>query len=456
MKKIKKLAVVLLCLSLFICGCTNSSSSGSSSDTGNTSVSSGTDSESSVSSNEASGSEIGTTEQTETVSVPESDSAASISKQEELAQKRIAYIMETSLQSTGNNSRLKKVIEKARSGETVNLAALGGSITEGAGANSYHEGYAYIFADAFKETYCSNDNLNYVNAGLSGTPSALAVMRYETNVVEELGCVPDLLIIEFAVNDYGEVTKGRALESLIYQALTANEDCAVILLFSVSSAHWSCDTDMAVTGRYYNVPMVNMKRVLDTGLVADKDYFFDDYHPSPYGHQLTSDCLMNLLAAVDSQEKDDELVIPEDAKYGRDFTDMKLALPDSGDVKITIGSFDKTDSAVQTLAFKKKLSFPDNFMHTSDSGSKALKFKLTASHILISYKTASSTEYGEAEIYVDGKLVTTLNSYSASGWNNCNVDLILDEKEAKSHTVEIKMKKGSESKKFTLLGLAYN
>ena len=50
----------------------------------------------------------------------------------------------SSLMDTGNNARIKATIEKARNGEDVTLAYIGGSITEGEGAspnsNCYAEG----------------------------------------------------------------------------------------------------------------------------------------------------------------------------------------------------------------------------------------------------------------------------------------------------------------------------
>ena len=42
--------------------------------------------------------------------------------------------------SQGNNLRLKNVIERARDGETLTLAMVGGSITEGALASDYNPG----------------------------------------------------------------------------------------------------------------------------------------------------------------------------------------------------------------------------------------------------------------------------------------------------------------------------
>ena len=75
-------------------------------------------------------------------------------------------MLDRSVLSTGNNARLKKVIEKARSGETVNIVTLGGSITEGANATPWTLGYAYRFAEKFATEYGVNggENINYANA----------------------------------------------------------------------------------------------------------------------------------------------------------------------------------------------------------------------------------------------------------------------------------------------------
>ena len=49
-----------------------------------------------------------------------------------------------SLLSTGNNARLKNAIAKARNGEDVTLAYIGGSITEGALASPNSKCYAEL------------------------------------------------------------------------------------------------------------------------------------------------------------------------------------------------------------------------------------------------------------------------------------------------------------------------
>ena len=97
--------------------------------------------------------------------------------------------IEKSLLDTGNNYRLKRVLEKARAGEDIYVCALGGSVTEGALAKTNDDGYAYLFANEFKSAFCPGDgsNFHFVNAGLSGTPSCLGIIRYQKDVVDLLG-----------------------------------------------------------------------------------------------------------------------------------------------------------------------------------------------------------------------------------------------------------------------------
>lgn len=365
-------------------------------------------------------------------------------------------MLDASIKFKGNNYRLKKVLEKARAGETINMATLGGSITEGAGASSNDNGYAYQFAEGFKNTYCSGDNLNFVNAGLSGTPSALGVMRYQKDVVDALGTVPDLLVIEFAVNDWQEATGGRALESLIYRALTDNEECAVIVLYSVSQGKWNMQNDMNPYAMYYGVPSISiLDAITSTTEVSDLSFFSDEYHPRTYGHTIMSDCLMNFLDVVDKADENNPFAVPEAAKKGRQFANMTLVTDSTSGVNVSKGGFGATDTNIQTCYFTKEGCFPDNYMNDGSSNS-AMSVKLTCQTLLLDYKTANDSSFGSADVYVDGVLVTTLNGNSSGGWNNNNVVLIIDDTESKQHTVEVKMAAGSEGKKFTVLAMAYN
>lgn len=77
---------------------------------------------------------------------------------------------------------------------------------------------------------------------------------------------------------------------------------------------------------------------------------------------------------------------------------------------------------------------------------------LTCKNLLLNCKQGGN-ECGNADVYVDGEKVMTVNG--AGGWGNSNVVLLIDEKEAAEHTVEIRMADGSENKMFTIYAFGY-
>jgi hypothetical protein len=83
-----------------------------------------------------------------------------------------------------------------------------------------------------------------------------------------------------------------------------------------------------------------------------------------------------------------------------------------------------------------------------------LTLSLDATMMTIVYKQETSTICGKAEVWVDGKLKATLNSYSKSAWGNPVTELIVLGKG--THTVEIRMAEDSLTKTFNLLDVGYS
>jgi hypothetical protein len=104
----------------------------------------------------------------------------------------------------------------------------------------------------------------------------------------------------------------------------------------------------------------------------------------------------------------------------------------------------------------KKAAVPDNFCHKVGSENKPFKVVLNCKNILINYKTSNRSDFGKADFYIDGELVVTADGYSASGWNNCNVIMVLKQNEPAEHVLEVKMAEGSEDKAFTILAIGYS
>lgn len=381
-----------------------------------------------------------------------------------------ADMVEHSTRSTGNNARIKKAIEKARAGEDVTIAYLGGSITEGFAASETDNGdcYAEESYNQFKYNYGAGDgsNVHFINAGMSGTPSRLGIIRYERDVLAQMkhGQYPDILFIDFAVNDGGDCAE--QYESIIRTAL--EQGSAVVLMFVLYNNGNGREDLYKEFGEYYELAMVSPGSGMKSAKKSAFDHWFywPDGHPDVGGHRYMADCISRMFRAVDEEEtKTDNNRVAEKPMEGKNFVGMKT-LESSTDISkidavksIEVGGFSVLkDSDQPTLQYIKngveKLPwFPDVWAHTSSSGSDSFKAEIKCNSILVAYKQAGSG-FGKAECYVDGKYVGDLDK-STGGWNNAMVFTALSEDTVKDHTLEIKMKEGDEKKPFTIYAIGY-
>ncbi len=370
--------------------------------------------------------------------------------------------LKISLLNKGNNYLVKKVLDKLRAGEeNVYIAALGGSVTEGAGPSSFKQGYAYQFKDFLTEKYAADSSKVFFDgAGIGGTPSPMGLVRYQKDVVDYWGRTPDLLLIEFAVNDWQECSNTRAFEYLIRDAL--KNGTAVVVVYAAAT-YGNQQQVMSPVAQFYKVPEVSISNALDySGINKNKDtniYYTDMVHPTAKGHKFMADCIMNLFEVIDAAEADEPFAVPEGYKNTNAFKEFKTVYSNTEDpnVKITAGGFSKKDTFVQNY-MKGGKSFPENWYYDgSEAAISGGSFKMTLNckSLIFIYKDSNSKAFGNAEIYVDGKLFKKYNGCDGSGWNNCMVTMIIDEKESAKHTVEVRMAEGEENKAFTILAMGY-
>ncbi len=375
-----------------------------------------------------------------------------------------------SLLSSGNNKRLKNAIAKAKNGEPVVIAYIGGSITQGACARpAHHACYAYLSYLKFKETYGKDggDSISFIKAGVGGTPSELGMIRYERDVLRDGAVQPDIVIVEFAVNDADDETEGKCYESLVLKALSGEQSPAVILLFSVFINDWNLQERLAPVGAYYGLPMVSIKDAVtpqfslsteEGGVITRRQFFDDIYHPGNKGHVIMADCLAFLFAQADEMEHDrEEIKLTKPPLIGNDFVNVTLLdrSTATGKVHLSEGSFQDIDNELQMAEFDDKPYaeplFPHNWMRKADSGDVPFTMTLRCKSLLLIYKDSGSNEFGTVEITVDGHLVTTANPQQIK-WTHCHALLLINEPEEAQHTVEIAMAAGHADKCFTILG----
>ena len=353
-----------------------------------------------------------------------------------------------SLLAAGNNYRLKQVIERARSGEDVTLGFIGGSITEGYNAGT-NEIYAKLVYDFFCENYGTGNNVHYINAGLSGTPSSLGLLRSDRDLFAN---EPDLIFIEFAVNDGSSAIDSTGYESLVYKALSQENEPAVILLMSVIENGYTCQDSMNLVGFQYDLTRISVKNAiwsyLEDGSITWDDWSNDESHPNEWGHAMYASFITDYLQKADAAEADSEYVLSKSFVKGFDHTSLMMidrSLNTDAITLSSLGSFTETGDLP---------AFNQGWKYTGETAeNNAFTFTYAGEALYIVYKDTSNAAYGTAEVYVDGEYVTSLYANSSDGWNNPAIECILREKEAATHTIEIRMKEDSIEKCFSILAL---
>lgn len=214
------------------------------------------------------------------------------------------------------NTRLYNVMAKIRRGESVQVVAVGGSITTGFNASpARQKGWAGVFSSwlsDFADEYDSN--LRFANAGVSGTDSAFAVARLEDHVLKYN---PDLVIVEFAMNDQWlqPQVRQRTYEGIM-RKLLSNPQTAVMALFvnERNAPYNSNQAEQQKICEYYHIPYVSWKDCLfNEDKNADFNQFFDgeeNVHPNNKGHDNISKFLEAKWEEVWKTLPEDDANIP--------------------------------------------------------------------------------------------------------------------------------------------------
>lgn len=173
---------------------------------------------------------------------------------------------------------LPNFFKKAEQGKDIRVAYLGGSITA-------QSGWRVQSLDLFKKLY-PKANFSEINAAIGGTGSDFGVLRVGSQVIEQK---PDLVFIEFAVND-GEGGKfsQKNMEGIVRQIWLANPKTDICFVYTLTcrdaenmlggkmkrSAHFMEDV-----ADLYAIPSIDFGKAVIDLLKADKLVMKSDNKP---------------------------------------------------------------------------------------------------------------------------------------------------------------------------------
>jgi lysophospholipase L1-like esterase len=184
------------------------------------------------------------------------------------------------------DARLQAVLKRLDAGQPVTLVTLGGSITTGYAANPPRDrGWAAQVAARLGR----RGPVRLVNAGVSGTDSAAAVQRLQAHVLD---AAPDLVIVEFGVNDQwlDAQVRGSSYEALLRRLLSAPRPPAVVALLLTQQGNRerdAVDLQRRLATRY-GITAIDfgrwMQRRTEAGQERWDGLYDEPVHPNQHGH----------------------------------------------------------------------------------------------------------------------------------------------------------------------------
>lgn len=350
------------------------------------------------------------------------------------------------LLSEGNTDRLAAAMEKAKSGEKITVAAIGGSITQGTAASNSSGCYASLFFKWWQDKF-PECGINTVNAGIGGTDSYLGVHRADDQL---LSYEPDVVVIEFSVNDTDAVMNKYSYDSLVRKVLSAENNPAVILLFTTQENGTSLQDVHKEIGAAYGLPMISYREAVypevEAGTINWKDISPDNIHPNDVGHGIIGQLLSRYLDGVyasDTAAAAKNVTAFDAEGYTRDYY-KNADLLNASELECELDGFEVGQNSVYT-------QFPENWI---TSGGGTMKFETECQNLGILLLKTTDGKSGKYEVFVDGERKGAIDGDFSGGWGNyAYPQQVLFSTETEKHTVEIKPAEGSEDKGITILAV---
>ncbi len=217
---------------------------------------------------------------------------------------------------------LANTVRRLTHDKRLRVVFFGGSITDGAGQNNGLP-WRTRTENWFTATYPEVD-FTFTNASISGTSSEFGVFRTDRHV---LSTEPDLVFVEFAVNDLEQTSDTRTrhtMEGIVRKIRAARPHCDIVFIYTTTRANAVNFYEQGqLPGRtvvhqqiatHYGIPAIDVAAALvahkqATGYPyriefgqpgafdpAANHYLPDHVHPSNLGHQVYGDAVRDALA----------------------------------------------------------------------------------------------------------------------------------------------------------------
>lgn len=239
------------------------------------------------------------------------------------------------MKNTGTPDNIINVMKRAAEGEQITIGFVGGSITQGAVVSDEALCYAARVFKWWKDSF-PEAKVRYVNAGIGATTSQFGAARVSDDLLKY---DPDLVIVEYSVNDNDETLDGspegpddhkyydrselfrETYEGLIRRILShknmSGHTPAVLIVHSVKYDNGRNFEEVhAEIGRHYGIPCISMKECIydkfmsgpdgsmilpDGQRIGITDITGDMLHPNDLGHGMVAGHITDYLEGLKAE-----------------------------------------------------------------------------------------------------------------------------------------------------------
>ena len=208
-----------------------------------------------------------------------------------ISESLIRQLAAEALCSTGNGIPWQTLLGKPH----LTVGFMGGSVTQGYANLEIRSGaYPELVTDALRAQGYDAECCILAEAGMGTMQGNLLADEFI------LAKKPDIVFLEFAINETTLPPSVISFESMLRKLLTAPEPPVVCLLMLRSAAGYSCESSFMVPiAEHYGLPQISLNRAIapamERGELEWKDYGDEESHPNPDGHRLLAEMVLHLL-----------------------------------------------------------------------------------------------------------------------------------------------------------------
>ncbi len=298
---------------------------------------------------------------------------------------------------------LNNTAHKLKKDKKLRVAYFGGSITEGAGSSDPTKTCYRAMTTAWLREKYPDAEVTEIYAAIGGTGTSFGIFRQRQDVISKS---PDLIFIEFAVNDFGDSYERvlPQMESMLRQIRRELPMADVVVLISTAlmviehveagGSFESRDAHVKAAG-YYGVPVVDFGKVLYERVRAEgvpySAYAPDELHPGDNGYAVMTEYL---LGALDGMLE----VCPEDLTAH----EMPEKLSERASERGDIIPGDKLENLEMTGGFYYKVEKNDRFEGFIETFDEGGTFSFTFEGIGVGFFRVGGDTGAELLVSIDG------------------------------------------------------